>query len=152
MSEPHPPLPQGWHLVLLCQHQGTSPPHPAWFAQLPEPVHALGVESDAPPAAWLMPYQTLLLPPDEKGQDLSARLQWWSRLAGLLSEWQQREPPGTLVVAAPPVTLQALARLCLGLPLHEPDPFWLPPGALLHLVYQPQHDRWLILQLRPPQA
>ncbi len=151
--------PEGWHLVLLCSEDAAEARRHladrSW-QHLPRPVQGLTAWEDVAQAleplddGMTLNHHHDLLPPEDVNRGLEHRLQWWSRLARVVSEWQQSPSPCTLVVLAPSATLQALARLCLGLPLGEPDPLWLQPGARLHLLYQPQQDRWMLLALDQP--
>ena len=74
------------------------------------------------------------------------RLEYLSQWGRLLSQWVQEGGRGVAVMAEGPV-LQGLFHLCFGLPLTEDHVLALRPGALVHLFFQREHDRWVLAAL-----
>ena len=153
-----------WHLLLLLPPEealqavleGTWLPYlraqEVVVGRVLAPV-ALASSADAVARALGAPREVLadLVSPEQSpGMPEPLRRARWlehlGRWGRLLSQWVQNEEQGVAVVADAPV-LQGLFHLCFGLPLTENHVLALRPGALVHLFFQPEHDRWVLAAL-----
>ncbi len=82
-------------------------------------------------------------PPQADGPGKVAFWGWLGPWTQALARWL---PAGEdLALLGPSSVVEALALACLGMPGPEAGlAFFLPPGAYLHLAYEPAKDRWRI--------